>query len=124
LGIVGLRWTSRDWPRLFPNQSKTDPQIDNWFREAQQAYLQGHWIEAETLLAQLLKRQPADADARLLLASVQRRSGARKQARQTLTELQPVATRWHWEIAAELEQITELEEEKSTAAPQPQRKAA
>jgi hypothetical protein len=123
LWILGIRGTVRDWPRLCPPKPQADPQLDDWFREAQHAYLKGHWIAAESLIARVLARQPADAEARLLRASIQRRMKLPSQARQTLTELQPVAAKWHREIAAELEQLTELEEP-NTAGAQPQRKAA
>jgi hypothetical protein len=124
LWILGLRWTAQSWSQLCPPKPKSDPQIDDWFREAQHEYLKGHWIASETMLTRLLARKPADAEARLLLASVQRRSGARSQARQTLTELQPVAARWQWEIDAELTQVAELEAEREVIAAEPKRKAA
>jgi len=116
LWILGLRWTAQTWSQLCPPKPKSDPQLENWFREAQHEYLKGHWIEAETLLKRILARQPVDAEARLLLASVQRRTGAQNQARQTLTELQPVAAKWQWEIDAELEV--------DQVAVEPKRKAA
>jgi hypothetical protein len=124
LWIVGLRWTGQGWSQLCPSKPKTDPQLDDWFREAQHEYLKGHWIAAETLLTRLLARQPADVEARLLLASVQRRSGARSQARQTLTELQPVAAKWQGEIDAELRQLTEVDTERDVVPAEPKRKAA
>jgi DNA-binding SARP family transcriptional activator len=115
LWTLGLRWTVQSWSQLCPPKPKTDPQQGEWFREAQHEYLKGHCIAAETLLTRLLARHPADDEARLLLASVQRRTGARNQARQTLTELQPVAAKWQWEIDAELRQLTELEAEAEDA---------
>ena len=124
LGILGLRWTAQSWSQLCPPKLKADPQIDEWFREAQHEYLKGHWIAAETLLTCLLARQPADSEARLLLASLQRRTGARSQARQTLTELQPAAARWQWEIEAELARLSELDAEREAVSPEPTRKAA
>ena len=124
LWILGLRWTAQSWSQLCPPKPTSDPQLENLFRDAQHEYLKGHWIAAETLLTRLLARQPADAEARLLLASVQRRSGSRNQARQTLTELQPAAARWQWEIAAELARLAELDAEQVTVSPEPTRKAA
>jgi hypothetical protein len=124
LWILGLRWTTQSWSQVCPPKPKTDPQLDDWFREAQHAYLKGHWIAAEALLTRLLARQSADIEARLLLASVQRRTGAWKQARQTLTELQPVAARWQWEIEAELKHLTELEAEPEAVAVEIRRKVA
>jgi hypothetical protein len=108
LWIVGLRWTSRTWSQVCPPKPKSDPQFDDWFREAQHAYLKGQWLEAEPLVARILARQPADSEARLLLASIQRRSKNHEQAKRTLSELQPVATKWQWEIVAELQQLEEL----------------
>lgn len=124
LWILGLRWTGQCWSQLCPPKPKSDPKIEDWFREAQHEYLKGHWIAAETLLRQLLGRQPADVEARLLLASIQRRSGARTQARETLTELQPVAAKWQWEIDAELTQLSDLEAEQDAHSGEPKRKAA
>ncbi|HEX5103816.1 MAG TPA: hypothetical protein VFV87_08405 [Pirellulaceae bacterium] len=113
LWILGLRWTSRNWSQLCPPRPQADPQLDDWFREAQHEYLKGHWLEAETLVSRILARQPGDCETRLLLASIQRRRGSRDQAQQTLSELQPVASKWQWEIEAELTQLNELEAEKN-----------
>jgi len=106
-GIVKLR---RDWARLIPPQPD-DPQCDGWFREAQHAYLRGHWSEAETLVKQIAQRRRGDVEARLLLASIQRRTRRFGEARQTLSELssEEAAGRWRLEIGAELKQIAEEE---------------
>jgi len=111
-GIVLLR---RDWARLVPPRSD-DPQIDGWFREAQVAYLRGHWSQAQTLVANILQRRVGDIEARLLLASIQRRTKRFAEARQTLDELRSdaAAARWQLEITAELKQIAE-ESERSVA---------
>lgn len=116
LWVLGLIWTQRTWLRLCPPSAVADPQIEEWFREAQIHYLKGHWIEAETLLARLLARQPADSEARLLLASVQRRARQWSQARKTLNELreQSTAARWQREIEIELSQLAELEQTEPT----------
>ena len=76
--------------------------------EAQQEYLRGHWLEAETLLARLLVRRPGDAEARLLLATVYRASGRKTQAAQQLAELSamPTAGRWREEIQVELKKLS------------------
>jgi hypothetical protein len=124
LWIVGIRWTAGTWRQICPPKPTADPQIDDWFREAQHEYLKGHWIAAESLLTRLLARQPADAEARLLLASVQRRNEQREQARRTLAELQPNAPRWKREIEAELKQLADLDAEESTILEEPTRKAA
>ena len=124
LWIVGIRWTARSWRELCPPRASADPQIDDWFREAQHEYLKGHWIEAESLLTRLLARQPADVEARLLLASVQRRRSNRDQAKRTLTELQAAAPQWQLEIDTELKQLEDPDAEECPVLDEPARKAA
>ena len=113
-GAIGLR---RDWRKLAPPR-QSDPQIDEWFREAQHAYLRGHWSQAEALASSILQRQPTDAEARLLLASIERRTQRFAAASQTLEELKAdaAAVRWRREIIAELAQIAEIGNENETPA--------
>jgi hypothetical protein len=103
------------WRDLVPRQASADPQFEQWFRDAQTEYLQGHWIEAETLLARLLVSRPGDVEGRLLLASVQRRTRRLAEARRTLDELSEVeaAARWTWEIHADIQRITAIEREET-----------
>lgn len=72
-------------------------------REAQGKYLKGHWLEAQSLLVRLLSRRPGDAEARLLLVSVLRRSGEIDVAVEQLIELSrlPAALRWQEEMEQE-----------------------
>jgi predicted Zn-dependent protease len=111
LGLLvrGLWSVGRDWSKLAPPAKHSDPQIDDWFREAQHEYLKGHWIAAVSLLSRLLAKRPNDVEATLLLASVQRRSRQWDKAKSTLEELshQPNASRWQFEMAAEQRQINE-----------------
>lgn len=121
LWIVGLRATRRDWRLICPPvAANREPQLDQWFQEAQTQYLKGHWIEAETLVRRILARNP-DVEATLLLASLQRRTKRSSQARQTLNELSttPAAARWQHEIATELKQLSEQESDvtETTARP-------
>jgi hypothetical protein len=112
LWIIGFRGLRSDWRLICPPPAAaaTPDQIE-WFRDAQIYYLKGHWIEAEAVVRRLLSRQPADVEAKLLLASIQRRTQRLTTARQTLAELaqQPVACRWDYEITAELKQLSERE---------------
>ncbi|MDX1945767.1 MAG: hypothetical protein SFU86_10255 [Pirellulaceae bacterium] len=118
--IVGLRAGVRELSRPQPS-AEPDPRLDAWFREAQTEYLKGHWIEAETLLSRLLARQPADAEARLLLSSVWRRTKRIEPAKQGLLELKqtPARTKWWLEIETELAQLTELEQPEPTTIEPP-----
>ncbi len=113
LWAVGLSWLRRDWPRLSAAaREQKSEEIDELFREAQHEYLKGHRIEAELLIRRLLKRAPADEEARLLLASIERRSNRLSEAKKTLVGMQQLAgEKWQLEIEMELRQIEEVEKE-------------
>ena len=84
-----------------------DSEADDRFREAQHEYLKGHWIEAETLVAQLLRNRPQDIEARVLLAAIQRRTGRPEEAKRLLAGLRAGADAlaWRLEIDRELERL-------------------
>jgi hypothetical protein len=85
-------------------------ELEAAFVEAQHEYLRGHWLEAELLVARLLNANPHDIEARLLLASIQRRTLRLDQATATLgrLEVDAGAAKWLTEIAAERSQIEQL----------------
>ena len=76
---------------------------------AQAEYLRGHWVEAQSLLEQLLQRNPRDIEARLLLASVFRRSRRIELSRRQLRRLfdYEEASRWRFEVERELRLLDE-----------------
>lgn len=78
--------------------------------QAQGEYLKGHWVEAQTLLEQLLRRDSEDIEARLLLASVFRRSRRIELSRSQLRRLyeRQEAARWRFEIERELDLLAEI----------------
>jgi hypothetical protein len=127
---VSVRWTAfgalavvwllawiesrADWRRLLAELSSgervvSDPaeMADRWFREAQAAYLAGDWVLAEQTLLKLLKQDPRDAEARLMLATLWRHEGRTDAAAEELTrlELLETAAPWKDEIAWERERI-------------------
>lgn len=73
------------------------------FREALHEYLKGNWFEAERILGRLLRLQPRDVEARLLLATLLRRTGRPQEAGEQLArlELAEDASKWAREIAEE-----------------------
>ncbi len=105
--IVGVRSGLRTATRSKGSSPTIDPELEARFVSAQQEYLRGHWIEAETLLMQLLAANPNDCEAKLLLASVERRSGRPNDARRTLEQLAEAsfAGRWRQEIEREIAHI-------------------
>lgn len=106
--ILGTFWGLGVWqaarhPVSAGNSSQTHHQQDLLI-QAQGEYLRGHWVEAQTVLEQLIHANPRDIEAHLLLSSVFRRSRridlSRKQLRR-LYELDE-AGRWRFEIEREL----------------------
>lgn len=73
------------------------------FLQAQGEYLRGHWYEAESHLKKLLRRSGKDVDARLMLATLYRRTQRVDDAEHQLQTLQrmPGSDKWRCEIAHE-----------------------
>jgi tetratricopeptide (TPR) repeat protein len=103
-----------DWRRLLAELSAgetaaVDPQeqADHWFHEAQSAYLAGVWVSAEQTLLKLLRQDPRDAEARLLLATLWRHEGRLEAAAAELDRLERLETAapWRTEIAWERERF-------------------
>jgi hypothetical protein len=114
LWALGWFWLRRDMPQHLPaTHGDTRNELECVFQQAQHEYLKGHWIETETLLRQALSADRSDVEARLLLASVQRRTKRWGEARITLQTLlnDEAAARWRPEIETELQRIGELETE-------------
>ncbi len=86
---------------------------DALFREAQTEYLRGNWYQAEALLERVLADDVSDVDARLMLASLYRRVGRRRESREQLRVLGRAASsqKWELEIRRELEYLNRLESE-------------
>jgi cytochrome c-type biogenesis protein CcmH/NrfG len=86
------------------NSSSAHNQQDLFIR-AQAEYLKGHWVEAQSLLEQLLRDDPEDVESHLLLASVFRRSRRIELARKQLHRLGgfPGRAKWQFEIQRELD---------------------
>ncbi len=77
------------------------------FLEAQTRYLRGEWFEAECALKSVLKKNPQDAEALLLLATLYRHIKRFSEARQTLAALEKLeaADYWAYEIGLEKKAI-------------------
>ena len=91
------------------------------FVEAQGEYLRGNWFAAEALLNQTLVRCPDDAESRLLLATMFRRTRRTVESGSQLDRLGqfPTATNWRWEVEAEqkllAQQVAEMPMAEGTA---------
>ncbi|GAB4127083.1 hypothetical protein [Thermopirellula anaerolimosa] len=90
-------------------RAATPPPGEDLFPEALQAYLRTEWSRTEHLLGRLLRRNPRDAEALLLLAALWRRTGRLNEAGHLLRELEKwdAARRWHVEIQREKQLLEE-----------------
>jgi hypothetical protein len=104
--LVSLVGGTGQMPRPRP-VSPFDPAGD-LFRAAQGEYLRGNWFEAELALNQLLERNPGDADARLMLATLLRRIGQPSEATEHLRRLAKTegGEKWQLEIARQERLLT------------------
>lgn len=102
------------------------------FLEAQTHYLRGEWFETECALKSVLKKNPNDAEALLLLATLYRHVKRFSEARRVLAALERLeaADYWAYEIGLEKqaiqtdlralreERLAEREAQNATAPPQ------
>jgi hypothetical protein len=104
--VVGWWWATRcSRRRLLATGGRVVNEVnEGLFLRAQAEYLKGHWFEAETPLREILKTDPDDIDARLLLAGLLRRSARYEEAQQQLGRLEklPRSHKWEAEIRREL----------------------
>jgi tetratricopeptide (TPR) repeat protein len=103
VGLVHARWAAIGRRA----DAESDFQLD-LFLAARGEYLRGEWNKATDLLQQLLRRDPRDAEARLMLATLMRHEGEIEEAREHLRKLQRLERAGHWneEIQREWQQLT------------------
>ena len=82
---------------------------EDLFRHAQREYLSGNWIKSEQLLSELLGGNPHDVEANLLLASLLRRTGQLTEASGRLRKLEAMegADKWQSELDRERKLLDE-----------------
>ncbi|GEM_PF-1985759 len=99
------------WERICERRQRSGSPspAEDLFPKAQEAYLRGEWSHAESLLGRLLRRNPRDDDALLLLISLWRRTGRLDAAEQLLREFERLdaARRWYPEIQREKQLLAE-----------------
>ncbi len=118
---LGLAWVSSlvlmGWGERTRAAQIHAPVQQDLFRRALGEYLTGSWFEAESLCRQVLVGHPRDVEARLLLATVLRRSRRYADARRELADLERIETAARWR--AEIEQEQQLLEEWIAGASDP-----
>ncbi len=85
------------------------------FCHAQAEYLRGDLQQTERLLLRLLKFDPDDVDARMMLATLYRHQRDIRRSREQLDQVarSPEGAKWKMEIARELQMVQRCEEDKT-----------
>lgn len=99
------------WWVCFCHPDRHRGEIDRLFREAQEAYLQGHWGESRRQIERILAMDESDADALMHLGTLfvrtQQPSLARRTFRLCLESRR--GAKWRWEIQQALARLGEGE---------------
>jgi hypothetical protein len=103
--LVSAR-NSHSWRKALARLPKQE-ECDRQFATAQEAYLKGHWPEAESWLRRLLEARPEDLEGRLLLATLLRRMDRLADAKSQLEDFsrRSGAERWSLEFHREWEAL-------------------
>ena len=100
--------------RVPSSRGVADEQVTyRWYRDAQASYLRADWLEAESILKKLLRKDPLDVDVHMMMATLYRRTNRAEQARRALRHLERMAhsTKWHLEIRQERERLNCMEQD-------------
>ncbi len=113
--VIGIVWFVAAWrsywnlPQLSSSEFDSS-ETEDLFLEAQTEYLCGHWIEVEALVRRILRINPEDVDAHLMLATLFRHTNRFDEAQQQLKTLQrqPGSNKWYLEIHREQQLLARL----------------
>ena len=119
----GSVWLSYRWDRRHP-AGPIAVSAEDGFGEALDHYLKGNWFEAERVLGSLLRRNPRDLDAGLMLGTLFRHTGRIEEVQRELERLERFegSQKWEWEIGRERELLQEAlsaDAAEPVGAPQP-----
>jgi hypothetical protein len=119
LAGVAWSWFEAEKSRRVAAAASTEAitPTEDLFSAATREYLQGNWVGAEQRLQELLRKNAEDVEARLMLATIYRRTKRYPDARNELQRLGTMEKGAHWqfEIDRELENVRKA----ATAVPTP-----
>jgi len=81
-------------------------------------YLQGQWFEAEKSLVQLLRQNPRDVEARLMIATLFRRTRRWDEALRQLDQLERLEASQAWALEIQRERALIEQVKAETALPE------
>ncbi|HVX14336.1 MAG TPA: hypothetical protein VHC22_24330 [Pirellulales bacterium] len=105
--ITGWRWSRERSTHRRPAREQ------DLFPRALGEYLKGNWYEAEAACKNMLRRVPGDVQARLLLATLLRRTRRWPEAHEQIAALRRLeaAAAWEFEIADEEQRLSDAQGE-------------
>lgn len=95
------------WWVMLCHPDRHRQEIERLFREAQEAYLQGRWLEAKTRIERILARDEGDADALMQLGTLYARTREPSLARRAFVQCLESSNgaKWGWEIQRALARL-------------------
>ena len=109
------------WQERRPAVERPDGPAGEDFALALDHYLKGNWFEAEHVLGGLLRRDPRDVDAGLMLATLFRHTGRHEEASRQLERIErwEASAKWELEIGRERELLAEARAQDGQASGEP-----
>ncbi len=111
--IAVLNWLSSFaytvWCVVLRHPERHRSEIDRWFREARDAYLEGRWADSRMGIERILIRDEGDADALYLLGRIHHRTRQANLARRAFQQCLETGRgeKWRWEIERALARESE-----------------
>jgi hypothetical protein len=95
------------WWAILCHPERHRAEIEKLFRDAQEAYLQGRWLDCKHCIERILARDENDADALMQLGSVYVRTGEPALARHAFQQCLESrgGNKWQWEIKETLARL-------------------
>ncbi len=112
------------WARLRVHReqaARASEREGDGYCEAVEYYLKGNWFEAECVLTRLLRQNPRDLDARLLLATLFRHVGRHEEALRELARIERSegCQKWELEVHRERQWLSADQAERSVPVERP-----
>jgi hypothetical protein len=111
LTLAGVTWLTSlaytVWWVGLCHPDRHQGEIDRLFRDAQEAYLQGRWLDSQRRIERILARDETDADALMQLGILYVRTDQPALARRTFRQCRDLqgGAKWHWEIGRALSRL-------------------
>ena len=126
--IVGFIWVGSAILSFYQRKQLTEPELsgaeakDTLLIRAQTEYLKGNWSDVQSLISRRLEDEPRDIPARLLLATMFRRTGNLNGADHQLSVLSRFdeSVEWHYEIALERKNIQQADSDREPISSDPE----